>query len=428
MNAAQQAVPWRAGLGYGALGLPLAFVALPLYVLLPLHYADRYGVSLAALGLLLLAARAFDAGVDPLLGRWADRLLAAGPRAAWAVIGGAAGVLALGFVALFFPLVRGESALLVWCGVGLLVTYLAYSTASIVHQAWGARLGGGDAVQARWVSWREGAALAGVIVASVLPSLAGLGWTAATLAVLLLIAWAMLGRVQRVSVPRHETAPTPHAPIWAPWSQPAFRRLIGVYLLNGVASAVPATLVLFFVRDRLQAPAWEGAFLAAYFAAGALSLPVWVRVISAWGLIRSWAAGMVLAVLTFAGAWSLGAGDVAGFMLVCLASGLALGADLAVPGALLAGVVRRSGSGGIAEGAYFGWWNGATKLNLALSAGLVLPALEWAGYRPGSTDGEGLLALSLAYAVLPCVLKLLAGLVLWRSAPAISAGSSTKET
>ena len=427
MNAAQQAVPWRAGLGYGALGLPLAFVALPLYVLLPLHYADRYGVSLAALGLLLLAARAFDAGVDPLLGRWADRLLTAGPRAAWAVIGGAAGVLALGFVALFFPLVRGESALLIWCGIGLLVTYLAYSTASIVHQAWGARLGGGDAAQARWVSWREGAALAGVMVASVLPSLAGLGWTAATLAALLLIAWWMLGRAPRAIPARHEATPAPHAPIWAPWSLPAFRRLIGVYLLNGVASAVPATLVLFFVRDRLQAPAWEGAFLAAYFAAGALSLPVWVRVISAWGLIRSWAAGMVLAVLTFAGAWSLGAGDVAGFMLVCLASGLALGADLAVPGALLAGVVRRSGSGSIAEGTYFGWWNGATKLNLALSAGLVLPALEWAGYRPGSTDGEGLLALSLAYAVLPCVLKLLAGLVLWRSAPAISAGSSTKE-
>ena len=50
---------------------------------------------------------------------------------------------------------------------------------------------------------------------------------------------------------------------------------------NGIdsktASAVPATLVLFFIRDRLQAPAWEPAFLGSYFAAAALSMPLWLR-------------------------------------------------------------------------------------------------------------------------------------------------------
>lgn len=37
---------WR----YGLMGLPLAFVALPLYVLLPNHYAREFGVPLATLG------------------------------------------------------------------------------------------------------------------------------------------------------------------------------------------------------------------------------------------------------------------------------------------------------------------------------------------------------------------------------------------
>ena len=41
----------RTGLGYGLLGLPLAFVALPLYVLWPNHFARAWGVPLAALGL-----------------------------------------------------------------------------------------------------------------------------------------------------------------------------------------------------------------------------------------------------------------------------------------------------------------------------------------------------------------------------------------
>ncbi|MDP3373460.1 MAG: MFS transporter, partial [Hydrogenophaga sp.] len=51
---------WRHGLGYGLLGLPLAFVALPLYVILPNHYAREFGAPLAALGAVLLGARLID--------------------------------------------------------------------------------------------------------------------------------------------------------------------------------------------------------------------------------------------------------------------------------------------------------------------------------------------------------------------------------
>ena len=43
---------WRNSLAYGLMGLPLAFAALPLSVLLPNHYARQFGVPLAALGLL----------------------------------------------------------------------------------------------------------------------------------------------------------------------------------------------------------------------------------------------------------------------------------------------------------------------------------------------------------------------------------------
>ena len=63
----------RQGALYGGLGLPLAFLALPLYVILPNHYAREFGVPLALLGALLLSARLLDAFIDPLLGRLGDR-------------------------------------------------------------------------------------------------------------------------------------------------------------------------------------------------------------------------------------------------------------------------------------------------------------------------------------------------------------------
>jgi Na+/melibiose symporter-like transporter len=187
-------------------------------------------------------------------------------------------------------------------------------------------------------------------------------------------------------------------------------------MLNGLASAVPATLVLFFVQDLLQAPkAMEPLFLGLYFAAGALSFPLWLQVIDRIGLLRTWATGMTLSVLAFVSVITLGAGDTTGFLVVCALSGMALGADLTVPGALLNQLIDRCGERGRTDGAFMGWWNLATKLNLALAAGLSLPLLGLWGYAPGQQDADAVLALGLAYGLLPCVLKLLAGLALYLS-------------
>ena len=78
MSAVTQVVssttPSQAFASYGLLGLPLAFVALPVYVHLPNLYAQQYGVPLAALGGVLLISRTVAAVVDPWLGRWGDSL------------------------------------------------------------------------------------------------------------------------------------------------------------------------------------------------------------------------------------------------------------------------------------------------------------------------------------------------------------------
>ena len=42
-DASPDAFSARNGVAYGLLGLPLAFVALPLYVVLPKHYATTLG-------------------------------------------------------------------------------------------------------------------------------------------------------------------------------------------------------------------------------------------------------------------------------------------------------------------------------------------------------------------------------------------------
>lgn len=149
-----------------------------------------------------------------------------------------------------------------------------------------------------------------------------------------------------------------------------------------------------------------------YFVVGALSMPAWLRVVRRFGLERAWLAGMLLAVVCFGWAAGLEGSQVLAFGVICVLSGMALGADLAVPGALLALLIERHGAQGVHDGAYLGWWNLATKLNLALAAGATLPLLQWLGYTPGSQDFYALQHLAWVYALLPCALKLVAASLL----------------
>jgi Na+/melibiose symporter-like transporter len=407
---------WREGICYGLMGFPLAFVALPLYVILPNYYAKAFGVPLTALGLLLLGARLLDALIDPLLGRWSDKLFARSLHAVLAWAGAAAIVLAGGFALLFFPPVSDIAALLAWAGVCLLITYIAYSALSITHQSWGAMLGGNEAQRSRLVAWREGLGLLGVIVASIAPVRWGMGVTAILFLGALLVAWVAWRRAPQPVKAASGSAPstTRQTSIWLPFSRPGFRALLAVFVVNGIASAVPATLLLFFVQDRLQAPqAMQAEFLGVYFVCAALGIPLWLQVVQRIGLAKTWGAGMLLSIAVFIFASRLGNGDVIGFLVVCALSGAALGTDLALPGAMLAGTIAGNGDRASAEGAYFGWWNFATKLNLALAAGVALPALGLLGYTPGAQDESALRALTWAYCLLPCGLKLLAAGLLY---------------
>jgi Na+/melibiose symporter-like transporter len=409
---------------YGLLGLPLAFVALPLYVILPNHYAREFGVPLATLGLLLLGARLFDAVIDPLIGRWSDRLFARSIRSVLAFGAVAACVLALGFALLFFPPTHEPPGLILCAAALLVVTYAAYSALSVAHQSWGAMLGGNEAQRSRVVAWREGLGLTGVVLASISPSALGLAATVAIFWIALAAGWVAWRFAPRPTPPAVTLSVTSSAApprelttsraIGWPFQNPAFRRLLTVFVLNGIASAVPATLVLFFVQDRLQVPSnIEPVFLGSYFLSAALSIPLWLQVVNRIGLARTWLAGMVLAMTVFIWAAQLGTGDATAFVIVCALSGVALGTDLALPGALLAGVIADAGDRGRSEGAYFGWWNFATKLNLALAAGLALPLLALFGYAPGARTEAPLQALTAAYCVLPCALKLLAASALY---------------
>ena len=121
---------------------------------------------------------------------------------------------------------------------------------------------------------------------------------------------------------------------------------------------------------------------------------------------------MVLAIAVFVFASLLGAGDTTEFLIVCALSGVAMAVDLVAPAALLAGLLQTRANAVSPAGTYFGWWNLATKFNLALAAGIALPLLNVLGYAPGMRSPEALQSLTWTYCLLPCGLKAIATFLL----------------
>jgi Na+/melibiose symporter-like transporter len=396
---------------YGLFGLPLSLLALPVYVQVPQLYAGTLGLSLTAVGSVLLAARLFDAFIDPVLGGWMDRTAQTRGHAGFVLMSLAP--LAAGYLALFHPPAMPTDQLYGWFGLSLVVVYVGFSMATIAHNSWGASLTQQRGERGRLTATREACALAGVIMAAALPMLIGMAGLSVVFIVLLAVTAAVLLRY----APRAQiqtTEGTAHS-VLLPLREPQFRWLLAVFAINGIAAAIPATLFMFFASDGLQLSAYAGLFLVLYFVAAALALPAWAKLAGRVGEANAWLAGMLLAVMAFVWTAQLESGALLPFAVICILSGMALGADLALPPALLAGVIGAAGHSGQREGAYFGLWSWMTKLNLALAAGIALPLLDWLGYAPGQASEEGLRALVIAYALLPCVLKVCAALLLWRS-------------
>ena len=389
---------------------------LPIYMLAPKYYSDSLGVSLTALGVTLFAVRLIDTAQDPLIGRLVDWLSRF--RRGWAVLMMlSAVVLAFGFALLFLPTLQGISGqgpLLIWLSVSLVLVYTAHSCMNVCYLAWGARLTDDEAGRARVTGWREASGVIGVVLASVLPVVwvAQMGETEGyrLLAVVFAVVLALGLVITLLGSPKPIVVVSKQPTSWRlALSNPAIRKLYWFYLFNATSAAIPATLILFFVDDVLQATGQAGLFLGVYFLSGLVTLPLWVKWSDRIGKVRAWGVGALMASLALLGAALLGVGDIWGYVLVCALSGAALGADLALPPAMLADAIEPSQRAN--TGLYFGVWALVAKFSLALAAGAALPLLGSLGYVPGQPATAGVL--SLLYAVLPVAFKLVAAWVIW---------------
>ena len=389
----------NARLPYAFFAIMLGAAGLPIYIHAPKFFVDQYGVSLGALGAALFVLRLLDFVQDPLLGTLAEKTSVARARPVWAAIA----VMALGMVGLFA--ITPPIAPVLWFSLTLLCVFSGFSFLTIRLYAQGVTSFGAER-QLALARWRETGSLLGVCCAAMAPSLL-FAMTDRPFAAFA-VGFAGLAIIAGFFMSKH----------WSPTAQerrsgggfstaladPVVRQLLILAVLNTAPVAVSSTLFLFFVESRLQAPDMAGLLLILFFISAAISAPLWTFLAGRFGPRPVLLVAMIAAIVSFFYAFFLQSGQVNAFMLICIASGATLGADLSILPAVFAkrlAVTKAQAAVG------FGFWNFASKLSLALAAIIVLPALERFGYQPGMTNTQsGLLALSMGYAAVPCILKL----------------------
>jgi len=402
---------------YGLPALPLAVMGVPMYIFLPGFYGETLG--LAAVGTALLVARLWDVVTDPLIGSLGDRLDTRWGRRRPLMAAGTP-LLLVSAWALFRP---PDDVTLVYLLTWGLAAYLGWTLISLPYTAWGAEITGDYDRRASLTASREGFMLAGTLLAIAWPTLVGGGEadadTLAGLAWLLVLVLPGVMAVTLWRVPEQRVVPQPVG--WRTgWAllrrNRPFMRLLLAYVMNGVANGLPASLFVLFVTHVLMAEAWTGPLLLVYFVVGIAALPGWLWLSRRIGKHRTWAISMLWTSLVFLAVPFLGPGDTWLFLVICLLSGVGVAVDMALPAAIQADLVDldTAGGGGRRTGLYFGIWNMATKLSLALAVGIAFPILEAVGFDATRVeDREGILALALFYGAVPIAFKLAATALMW---------------
>lgn len=397
---------------YALPALPLALPTMVLFIYLPTLYVEEFGLSLALVGTLLMLARLSDLVIDPWVGRLNDNLSTTQQRQLMLIGAALCGV---GLFWLTRPISGWSASSLL---LSLSILYFGWTLVQIPYLALLPGLSTNSRERTQIASLREGMGVVGLLFSAAFPVFLINGGSSTLEALrqlsdlsILLVALTLGLLLTKLHWPERIT-PSNNARWLSLWRNRPARVLMFAWFSNGLANGIPAVLFPLYITEVLKLDeAARANYILIYFICAILSLPLWWLASQRISRKRLWQVAMLIALICFLPASLLGPSDANLFMLICMLTGAMLGADLALPQALQADVCdwhrfrfKRDQSASL-----FAIWNVFTKLALAFAALVAFGLLDLSGFDQ-DTNQVGLLAL--IYAFLPCVLKLLAILMM----------------
>ena len=410
---------------YGAIGLPAAMFGYPIAIWLPVFYARELGVSLAAVGTMIMLARLSDTVTDPLIGFYSDRSRSRFGRRKPLMIAGLP-ILVLGVFMLFMPKQLGfdnvgSLHLVIWISV----MFLGATLILIPYAAWGAELSPDYHERTRITATREVFVLAGLLLSAVIPAtveyfsgggvsdiLAAMAWSIVILMPLLVI--LVVWRVKEPQLGEHRQVPLIAGLKLVARNGPMVRVLL-IVLIVTTGEAFRNALSIFFMGEVIGI-ANSGVLFLYYFGTGLLAIPFWLWLGRRMGKHKAFAACMCAVSLISIATYFLGKQDVAVFTALFIVKGACFGGLQFLPLSMLADVVDvdTARTRGKRAGAFFAISGMTSKLATAFGTGVSLNIVAFFGFDPRIASSPGELQwLAFCYAIIPAVFFIAALSLVW---------------
>jgi len=406
--------------------LPLALVILPIGIVLPAFYEANTTATLAAIGAIAFASRAFDAFTDPLIGFISDRTRTPlGRRKPWMLLGSL--VAAVSLFQLFTP---NHSVGIVYYAAWSFAVYVGFTLIDIPMRAWGIELCVDYNERSRISTYVTTFTVLGSVTfwLAMIVQVPFTGTTELTPTVFRGIAWAfvfllpglILLAVLRVPTGESLSEENPalkdmiasfrsNRPMW---------RFVAAYALWATGNGIFTVTFYIFITQYMQLGAQFAFLMLVYFGVQVASMPLWLKIMYRFGKHRSWSGSFALQASLPWLVLLIEPGPSAFWPAMMLTSAMALvaGGILVVPMALLGDIVdydilktkvNRAGN-------YFAINTLMQKFGMGAGMGIGLPVIAAFGYHSGAEiTGWVKFGLILAYLVLPSCFGLAAAAVIW---------------
>ncbi len=411
---------------YALPAMPLAFIMLPLNIVIPAFYAANTAVSLGTIGLVAGLARFFDAFTDPLIGYLSDRTRSPmGARKPWLLAGSV--IASVSVFNLFQPPADADIVYYVVWSSGV---YLGYTFYEIPNRAWSAELSHEYDERSRISTYLAVLAVTGSLVFWVTPFvlqpftgtteingavLTGISWLFIILLPLTAIGAAMF-------VPRGNRISDEKSSLGEVFRSIKNNKPFAIYVVSmiawGVGNGAFLSVIMIYFTDYLKMGAYFPIMMVIFFVVQMAAMPLWMKVIKRFGKHRCLAFSWTMDALMRPLVLLLVPGDLnimLAFGLVMILAAFNAGSYIS-PAAILGDIVDYDilKTGKNKAGSFFALNNLMNKIASGVGVATALPILGWFGYEiGGAIDKTAVLGLNISYIVIPAFAYLVAGAIMW---------------
>jgi glycoside/pentoside/hexuronide:cation symporter, GPH family len=399
-------------LTYGILGIPIAFLGFPLYIYLPTFYVEYVNLSVGAVGLILLIARLMDMIIDPFIGSFTDR------HNKFNIILVSSFFVLFGLYFLIKPIYFNS----LWLFFFSLITYISYSFVMIPYLTLNSQISNNSVNNTKLAFSREVFIVLGILISLLFPYIFSVANDSKKSLELLLYSCMIIFpifsiifyfKLKHFENLKNDISKTSNNEFLKSINLffenfPQHKKLFLAFLINNLANALPATLFLFFVKFILDLEDKTGLFLIVYFLSAILTFPLWIKLSIKISKKSTWILSMLTACTAFTFVPFLQQNDFLYFLIICIITGMSLGADMALPSSIQADVAQESKKiNNDISGILFGFWAMITKFSLAFAVAISFITLEFTSFDTTNINENSTIAIIILYSIVPIILKLI---------------------